>query len=850
MNPIQRSGATRPVLLLLCMLALVLRVAQATDVATTITHSASFFPSAIVVGDSAIFSWDARGGLYGDCTIDGVPGITFGGLSGSITVSPTTSLTATVYCEAGPSPDTVGTWTWSGTASLDVEPVPQPPTVSASFPGPSITRGNSTTLTWTSTFATDCSSQDVAGVSGPAGSVSVTPQVTQVDPPMSVTISCTGPAGQGSGTASLKVLPRGRPQVVIFPGTGGVRLEAADGSGPIWLDVDVLNVASGRDWNTFFQKLALASDPNSDDPRAVVPLSGPGARPVADGYIYDGLRGTGCLTNYTLGVCLGPYLGLSTNTNDGHLAGALEAAGIDYTIVNYDWRIGWENYYDAARQAFDQAYARGEGERIYVVGHSQGTQFARRFLLENPGYQSMVAANFAVGAPNLGSPAATTGNSPFTGGIDFGFGGFPFFMNKTNGLLLGGHAVTGYDQNPSKEFLRIVHYNTGRWLFEQFVYGTRTKPEADTPESAQLAMRSGAIAPALFDAGVRVQEEMAGSTTSIPTYQIVGKDLTQPATWRERQTRCPAGACIAQTVMDVGEIPSDGTIPSISSLGRFGGGQNMGTLALAPSEVPGESKHQHLVDASRTQSFIARAIFRDRGAADATFGSDFPLESDDEVLQRIGWQLPPPGAPLGAVRADLRAARTLTLAQPALAVANRVEITTRDVDAQLTIEISQPTTGAPVLLYQANKGGVARMNPNSQQIDHIELQLGDTPEPALMATSRTLFRSGFDADDTGVPVPVANGTSDLDTITVRVPLPSSDCKVRIFADRNIAATARVARQGIASAAWAKIAADVSLTPTVNLDYELLTGDSVGALSAESTAGTTPVQLVDDPDFVP
>lgn len=799
------------------------------------TLVASFAPDAIVAGDQTTLSWAATGASVGYCAIYGVSDTPLIGLalSGSTVITPTASLSALVECE-GPVGTTQGDWLLDANASVTVASAPQQPTVSVSFTPATITRGSGSTLAWTSQWATDCSSQDVAGVSGSSGSVVITPQVTQ---PIAVTVTCTGPAGQGSGSATLTVLPRGRPQVVIFPGTGGTRLEAVDGSGPVWVDADVLNVLSPRDWNTFFQTMALTSDPSSSDPQAVQPLFGQGVRAVSDGYLGDGLRGTGCITNWTLGICLTTYLG--GGFGGTHLAEALWAAGIDLVVVNYDWRMAWENHYDAIKQAFDTAYARGQGERVYVIGHSQGTQLARRFLQDNPEYQSMVALNFAAGAPNLGSPAATMANSSYTGGMDFGMGSYPIYFNKTNGLLLGGHTPSSYYSGPSEEFLRILHYNTGRWPYEQIILGKRVQPEADTPEAAQRAMRSGSIAPGLFDAGVRVQNEMAGYNNNIPTFQIISDDRTQPSSWRIRATNY-------QYIVDIGMIPSDGTIPTISSLGQYCGCVNLGSLVIPVTDP--NSDHQHLIDSSYAQSFITRAILRDRGASDPNFDFDFALQSDQEILQHIGWTLPPAGG-AATVSSKVMSRNTALLPQ-ATQPANRLEFTTRDVDAQLTIQITDLAAGGTPLLYVADKSGVKLLNPDysgSQQIDSLNLDLGDTPTPALMATSRTLFHSNFEADDGGTPIPSAQ-SEDLDSITIRLPLSAGQCEVTISADRVVSGMARVIRQDV-TAPWAKVANDAALAAGDSLLYTLdAVSDPVGTMYRDSAGSLAPLPLVDDPDF--
>ncbi|MBL8298069.1 MAG: hypothetical protein JNN30_06915 [Rhodanobacteraceae bacterium] len=158
--------------------------------------TARFTPNAIVSGQSTTFSWSARGGAS-FCEITGVPGLDFGGPSGSLVLTPTSDLQAYVFCE-GPEDGQVG----SASATLTVQSANTPPVVNTSFSPTSIYTGQSSTFSWSSQYATSCSSTGAVSVGSTAGSQSVSPASST-----SVTVTCTGPGGSTSSTADLTVSP-------------------------------------------------------------------------------------------------------------------------------------------------------------------------------------------------------------------------------------------------------------------------------------------------------------------------------------------------------------------------------------------------------------------------------------------------------------------------------------------------------------------------------------------------------------------------------------------------------------------------------------------------------------------
>jgi hypothetical protein len=161
-----------------------------------VTVSASFSPSTVAAGQTVTFSWSASGAT--SCEVGGVPGLDATGVAGSYSFTASTSLNAGVYCEN----DNYG---GSKSANLIVTPPPVP-TVSVSYSPAEINLGQSTTLSWVSSGANDCSSATTSsgGTSGEvvatSGSMVLSPNSNQT-----TSITCANAVGSTSKSASVKV---------------------------------------------------------------------------------------------------------------------------------------------------------------------------------------------------------------------------------------------------------------------------------------------------------------------------------------------------------------------------------------------------------------------------------------------------------------------------------------------------------------------------------------------------------------------------------------------------------------------------------------------------------------------
>ena len=135
-------------------------------------------------------------------------------------------------------------------ASVTVKAVHKP-TVSASFDTSEITLGASATLSWSSTWATRCSGSRPIGSTQKSGSKAFKPTSTGK---FSVTVTCSGPGGSASDTATVDVKepdpPAGVPAAPAMP-----TVEAADATGvEVTWTAPVDNGAAITDFDVQYRK--------------------------------------------------------------------------------------------------------------------------------------------------------------------------------------------------------------------------------------------------------------------------------------------------------------------------------------------------------------------------------------------------------------------------------------------------------------------------------------------------------------------------------------------------------------------------------------------------------------------
>jgi len=159
------------------------------------TASLSASPTSISSGQSSTLSWNSTNAS--SCS---GAGFTASGISGSAAVTPAATSTYSVTCSGGG-----GSASASATVTVAIPSPPPPaaPTAVLSASPTSISSGQSSMLTWSSTNATSCSSSNFAA-SGISGSASITPAATST-----YSVTCSGSGGSASASATVNVKHHG-----------------------------------------------------------------------------------------------------------------------------------------------------------------------------------------------------------------------------------------------------------------------------------------------------------------------------------------------------------------------------------------------------------------------------------------------------------------------------------------------------------------------------------------------------------------------------------------------------------------------------------------------------------------
>lgn len=158
-------------------------------------------PSSIVAGQSAALSWSSTNAT--GC--EGTGFSTDGSTSGTVAVSPVATTMYSLKCMGAAGDATAS-------ATVEVTAAPEQPTATLSASPPSITEGQSSTLSWSSTNANACDGEGDGFLTGgsTSGTDSVSPTATAT-----YTVICTGPGGN-SDPATATVTVTAAPPVGTF----------------------------------------------------------------------------------------------------------------------------------------------------------------------------------------------------------------------------------------------------------------------------------------------------------------------------------------------------------------------------------------------------------------------------------------------------------------------------------------------------------------------------------------------------------------------------------------------------------------------------------------------------------
>jgi hypothetical protein len=172
------------------------------------TLAISVAPTTIDLGQSSTLTWSSTNSTTCSASTTSTASGTWSGVqsgSGSVKVTPTAagSFDYTLLCLDAST--VTGTSTSATKTATLIVVTPPAPTVTVTVTPGTITLGKSATLTWSSTFATNCTADSAwSGAQATSGSLAVTPTTAGG---FAYSLTCTGFGGAGNGAAALVVSP-------------------------------------------------------------------------------------------------------------------------------------------------------------------------------------------------------------------------------------------------------------------------------------------------------------------------------------------------------------------------------------------------------------------------------------------------------------------------------------------------------------------------------------------------------------------------------------------------------------------------------------------------------------------
>jgi|GEM_PF-1619625 len=200
------------------------------------TVSISATPTLITFGQSSTLNWSSTNAT--GCTAsNGWSGAK--ALSGSQSVSPTATTTYALTCVGAG-----GTTTQQTTISVTSSTPPSMPTVTFSASPTSITSGQSSILTWSSTNASSCTaSLGWSGTKATSGTQSVSPTATTT-----YSISCTGGGGTASGSATVNVTVPATPQPTLTFTVSPTQITSGQSATLSWSTTNATGCTASNGW--------------------------------------------------------------------------------------------------------------------------------------------------------------------------------------------------------------------------------------------------------------------------------------------------------------------------------------------------------------------------------------------------------------------------------------------------------------------------------------------------------------------------------------------------------------------------------------------------------------------------
>ncbi|WP_176560135.1 alpha/beta fold hydrolase [Brevibacillus dissolubilis] len=401
--------------------------------------------------------------------------------------------------------------------------------------------------------------------------------------------------------------------------------------------------------------------------------------------------------------------------------------------VAYDWRLRYSDHFAMMKSRIDYALSQSGSDKVYLIGHSQGTQIIKHFLEMNPTYQGKVAGAVFVGAPNLGAAKAVRASSSTLGGYDMDAYYFGLGISPMTGYEISKNSPSLYMMSPplkgESELQRTTAY--AGTVIEKEVWidgwGSVTKETylapSRTPEAAHTLAKTYQYNNALeseADSAYVTWDSQAA--VPVPFHSIIGTGASTEVSYAVVKTHSFWNG--DYTDIEYRYADGDGTVPAYSSNPSFTHSTNI--TATYITDTSGDGIHVDMLDPGSNTAIYALPhimnFINGKGAYAPTASS---LVSDE---QKADAQAPQAMDERGVSKDSKAALKNMTR--------DALSFVTQQLDGEYVISVTDKKTGNQdkFTITVTEKGGavIQREGDATDALGYANLLNSDKGEASLL----------------------------------------------------------------------------------------------------------------------